>query len=128
MASEKLPALALIVPVLIVTAPIEALAQPAIAQEDQNCGPAPDNEAVSASSSAFLPEGGETIYLTACAGKHQPHGQGAVGAEQYPPLAGNPRLQGGHHPAWIGVNGISGMPAVGDYRSDEQIVAVVSYL
>lgn len=107
---------------------LATFATPALAQDDQARGPEPGDEAVGASASAFLPQDGETIYLTACAGCHQPQGQGAVGAGQYPPLSNNPRLEGGRYPAWIVINGISGMPALGGYLDDDQIVAVISYL
>jgi len=98
----------------------------AAAQEDSRAPRGDD--ALGASASEFLAKDGETLYLTACAGCHQPQGQGAIGAGSYPPLAGNPRLEGGRYPAWIVLNGISGMPALGGYMDDAQVVAVVSYI
>lgn len=102
-------------------------ATPAPAQDDSRAPRGSDTE-LGATASEFTARDGETLYLTACAGCHQPQGQGAVGAGQYPPLSGNARLQGGRYPAWIVVNGIGGMPALGDYMDDEQVVAVVSYM
>lgn len=81
-----------------------------------------------ATTDAFLPADGETLYLTACAGCHQPQGQGAIGAAAYPPLAANPRLEGYRYPVWIVLNGQAAMPAFGDWLSDAQVAAVVSYI
>lgn len=81
-----------------------------------------------ATTDAFLPQEGEALYLTACAGCHQPQGQGAIGAAAYPPLAANPRLQGYRYPTWIVLNGQAAMPAFGDWLSDAQVAAVVRYI
>ncbi|AHM05087.1 Putative Cytochrome C6 [Roseibacterium elongatum DSM 19469] len=81
-----------------------------------------------ATTEGFLAEDGATLYRTACAGCHQPQGQGAVGAAAYPPLAANPRLAGFRYPTWILLNGQAAMPAFGDWLSDAQVVAVVSYI
>ncbi|MDD9718989.1 cytochrome c [Dinoroseobacter sp. PD6] len=85
-------------------------------------------EALSASTDGFLVNSGEEIYMVACAGCHQPQGQGALGAAQYPTLAANPRLQSARYPAWIVVNGMGAMPAFNDWLSNEQIVEVVTYI
>ena len=81
-----------------------------------------------ATTDGFLAEDGETLYLTACAGCHQPQGQGAIGAAAYPPLAANPRLEGYRYPAWIVLNGQAAMPAFGDWLSNVQIAEVVRYI
>lgn len=81
-----------------------------------------------ATTDRFLPEEGETLYMTACAGCHQPQGQGAIGAAAYPPLAANPRLQGYRYPTWIVLNGTGAMPAFGDWLSDAQVAEVVRYI
>ena len=110
---------------------------PAIAQDegDDSVRPAsrPDRDqgsegALGASTERFLQEGGEELYLTVCAGCHQPQGTGAVGAGVYPPLAGNPMLEGSRYPAWIIVNGMAAMPSFGEWLSNEQVVEIVSYI
>lgn len=85
-------------------------------------------EALGATTESFSMEGGEEIYMVACAGCHQPQGQGAVGAGQYPALSANPRLEGGRYPAWIVVNGMGAMPPFDDWLDDAQIVEVVAYI
>lgn len=89
-------------------------------------GPGPDD--LGATSEGFLMEDGAGLYAAVCSGCHQPQGEGAVGAATYPPLAANPRLQGGQYPAWIIINGMGAMPAFDEWLSDDQIVAVVTYI
>ncbi|OAN79446.1 hypothetical protein A8B78_12000 [Jannaschia sp. EhC01] len=86
------------------------------------------SEALGVTTEGFLSRDGEDLYMTACAGCHQPQGQGAVGAGQYPPLAGNARLEFGRYPAWIIVNGLGAMRSFGPWLDDEQVVEVVAYL
>jgi len=81
-----------------------------------------------ATSDGFVLRDGEALYAAACSGCHQPQGQGAYGAGQYPTLAANPRLAGGRYPAWIVLNGMGGMPAFNSWLDDEQIIAVVTYV
>lgn len=109
-----------------------ALGTPALQAQDTEEGRQSEVSGASADLAAttdgFLPEEGEALYLTACAGCHQPQGQGAIGAASYPPLAGNPRLEGHRYPVWIVLNGQAAMPAFGDWLSDAQVAEVVSYI
>jgi mono/diheme cytochrome c family protein len=112
---------------------LAVLAAPAGAQDDSgDRQPSRSSEygvdALGADSERFLQEGGEDLYLTVCAGCHQPDGVGALGAGVYPPLAGNPMLEGGRYPAWIIVNGMGAMPSFGDWLSNEQVVEIVTYI
>lgn len=88
----------------------------------------PGAQDLGATTDAFLMEDGEAIYQSACAGCHQPQGQGAVGAATYPPLAANQRLEGGDYPAWIILNGMGAMPSFRGWLTDDQIVAVITFL
>lgn len=71
---------------------------------------------------------GEQIYATFCAGCHMPGGGGATGAGAYPALTGNPNLEYASYPITVIVNGQAGMPSLGNLLSDEQVVAVTSYI
>jgi mono/diheme cytochrome c family protein len=124
------------------TAPIALLAAlaapPAPAQDaggDDGVRPAsrPDRDqgpdgVLGASTDRFLQEDGAALYATVCSGCHQPQGAGAVGAGIYPPLAGNPMLEGSRYPAWIVVNGMGAMPSFGDWLTNAQVVEIVSYI
>jgi mono/diheme cytochrome c family protein len=109
------------------------LAYPAMTQQTGQQGRAgpdspPGTSALGATTEGFLADEGEEIYMTACAGCHQPQGQGAIGAGTYPPLSQNPVLEGSRYPAWIVVNGMGAMPSFADWLDDEQVVAVVDYI
>ncbi len=97
--------------------------QPGLAEPDAP----PGTKALGATTESFLAEDGESIYMTAGAGCHQPRGQGAAGG-RYPPLSANPVLRGSRYPAWIVVNGMGAMPSFADWLDDEQVVAVVGYI
>ena len=114
---------------LIIVAAICA-ALPAAAQDSGERQEPRDAAAaeLGATTDGFVLQDGEALYNAACAGCHQPQGQGAIGAGVYPPLAANPRLEGGRYPAWIVLNGMGAMPNFNDWLDDEQIVAVVSYI
>ncbi|WP_281825452.1 c-type cytochrome [Jannaschia rubra] len=71
---------------------------------------------------------GEVLYGTLCAGCHMPDGRGAVGAGFYPALAGNENLEYSGYAIYIIVNGQGGMPSLGHFLDDEQVVAVTSYI
>lgn len=73
-------------------------------------------------------ETGDDIYHAVCAGCHMPDAKGAVGAGQYPALAGNENLVVGDYPVMVIVNGLGGMPPFRQVLDDQQIVAVVDYL
>lgn len=71
---------------------------------------------------------GEVLYDTFCAGCHMPDGEGAEGAGLYPALRDNPQLEFAAYPISIIVNGQGGMPALGHLLTDEQVLAVTSYI
>lgn len=71
---------------------------------------------------------GKDIYQYLCRGCHQYDGSGAKGAGAYPALAGNANLEFGDYPVTVVVNGQKGMPPLGHMLSDEQVVAVVTYI
>jgi mono/diheme cytochrome c family protein len=71
---------------------------------------------------------GEELYTHICQACHMPAGQGAVGAGAYPALAGNPKLAAGAYPLVMVLHGRGGMPAIGQYLSNEQVAAVVNYV
>jgi mono/diheme cytochrome c family protein len=76
----------------------------------------------------FAPKGGEAIYKSICAGCHMPDGRGAEGSGKYPALAGNPRLAAAAYPIHVIVKGQKGMPPLGEFFDDDQVVAVVGYI
>jgi enamine deaminase RidA (YjgF/YER057c/UK114 family)/mono/diheme cytochrome c family protein len=71
---------------------------------------------------------GEQLYSTLCAGCHMPDGSGAVGAGAYPALKNNQLLEYANYPVSVIVNGQAAMPSLGHLLSDEQVVAVTSYI
>ena len=71
---------------------------------------------------------GEELYQTLCAGCHMPDGSGAVGAGAYPALRANPNLEFSGYATYIIVNGQAGMPSLGHFLDDEQVVALTNYL
>jgi mono/diheme cytochrome c family protein len=71
---------------------------------------------------------GEELYMTVCAACHMPDAKGAEGAGLYPALAGNPRLRSGSYPAYVVVNGMNGMPPLGQDMTDQQVADVVNYV
>ena len=71
---------------------------------------------------------GEEIYTTVCAACHMPDAKGAQGAGFYPALAGNPRLRSGTYPAYVLLNGMNGMPPLGQDMTDQQVADVVNYV
>lgn len=71
---------------------------------------------------------GKAMYARVCAGCHMPDGKGATGAGFYPPLAKNEKLISAGYPVAVLLNGLNGMPAVGDMMSDQQVADVVNYV
>lgn len=86
---------------------------------------------------AVLMAEGEKVYGAQCAACHQPTGQGLAG--NFPPLAGDPVVNGGPVEEHIGVvlnglsgkviNGVSYAAAMAPFGnlSDEQIASVITY-
>ena len=66
--------------------------------------------------------------MTVCAACHMPDGEVAKGAGFYPALAGNARLRAGTYPAYVVVNGMNGMPPLGEDMTDQQVADVVNYV
>ena len=71
---------------------------------------------------------GEQLYSTLCAGCHMPDGSGAVGAGAYPALKNNQLLEYANYPVSLIVNGRAAMPSLGHLLTDEQVVAITSYI
>tara|TARA_R110002020_G_scaffold104073_1_gene243682 strand:- start:513 stop:980 length:468 start_codon:yes stop_codon:yes gene_type:complete len=103
---------------------------------------APDPEALSqrASMDGKIPASdGKTIYEQVCQGCHMSEGRGAIGAGNYPALAGNPKTASSAYLAVTILKGRRNMPAFGSDRNQElfvaqswmddgQVAAVVNYL
>lgn len=82
---------------------------------------------------------GKAIYEQVCQGCHMAGGRGAIGAGNYPALAGNPKAASSAYLAVTILKGRRNMPAFGSDRSQElfvaqswmddgQVAAVVNYL
>jgi mono/diheme cytochrome c family protein len=76
----------------------------------------------------FEERSGQSIYENVCQGCHMPDAKGAIGAGQYPALAGDPRLAAKMYPAMLVLKGQGAMPVFGDVMDDEQIANVVNYV
>ena len=82
-----------------------------------------------ASASADLSDAtGEDLYKRVCAACHMPDAKGAEGAGFYPALAANPRLGSGAYPVYVVMNGMNGMPPLGELMTDAQVADVVNYV
>jgi mono/diheme cytochrome c family protein len=93
----------------------------------QNAEHSPPGPALSAGFK-FAEQSGEELYANVCQACHMPAGTGAIGAGAYPPLADDKRLEAGGYPVAVVVNGLRGMPPVGEMMNDDQVAAVVNYL
>jgi mono/diheme cytochrome c family protein len=71
---------------------------------------------------------GEELFMRVCAACHMPDAKGAEGAGRYPALAGNPRLSSGAYPLYVVMNGMNGMPPLGELMTDQQVADVVNYV
>lgn len=87
-----------------------------------------DAEGAFDSSSKFSETTGEAMYKHVCAGCHMADGMGAEGAGRYPALAKNPRLAAPGYPVYVLMNGLNGMPPLGDMMTDQQVADVVNYV
>ena len=118
---------------VMISAAAMCIAGTAIAQDTQDQDSERNDAAIGLPLETFSDDAitgteGEEIYNNVCSGCHMTEGSGAVGAGEYPPLAGNQNLEFANYPIYIIVNGQKGMPALGTMMSDEQIVEVVTYL
>jgi mono/diheme cytochrome c family protein len=77
---------------------------------------------------AFPQTQGADLYQVACQACHMPEGVGATAAASYPALAKDSRLKPKVFPITRVLNGSRAMPAFKSVLSNEQIVAVVSYV
>lgn len=77
---------------------------------------------------AFPQTQGDDLYAAVCQVCHMPQGAGATAAASYPALARDPRLKPKVYPITRVLNGSRAMPAFKDALSDQQVVAVVTYI
>ncbi len=78
---------------------------------------------------SFDEKTGESLYRGICQACHMDQGQGAsTGAGSYPALRANPRLAAAVYPVYNILHGRNGMPAVGNFMTDEQVAQVVNYV
>jgi mono/diheme cytochrome c family protein len=92
-------------------------------------GPAGDADGAFVTGARFSEPTGEAMYRRVCAGCHMPKGEGvSTGAGFYPALAANPKLEASGYPVYILLNGMNGMPPVGQMMSDQQVAEVVNYV
>lgn len=96
--------------------------------------PARTPAAIDAADGAFAGRGqfgetsGEAMYRRVCAACHMPDAKGAEGAGFYPALANNPKLEAAGYPMAVLMQGLNGMPPVGNMMSDQQAADVVNYI
>ncbi|MFC7519745.1 c-type cytochrome [Xanthomonas populi] len=76
----------------------------------------------------FAKASGQDVYQAICQGCHMPAGRGAVGAGEYPALAGNPKLSAGPYVIMMVLDGHAGMPGFSEILNDRQVAEVVSYV
>lgn len=76
----------------------------------------------------FSERSGAALYANVCQACHMPDGKGATGAGTYPALAGNDDLAAAGYPLSAVVNGLRGMPPIGEMMDDDQVAAVVNYV
>jgi mono/diheme cytochrome c family protein len=121
---NRKPALALAVGCVALTGALAASAGA------QNVAPPASPVAADADAAATVMSGpsGEQLYMRICAACHMPDGKGAQGAGFYPALAGNRRLGSGTYPTYVIMNGLNGMPPLGELMTDEQVAEVVNYV
>lgn len=98
------------------------IAHPALAQSDLSSG------TIFSRGNQFEQRNGKALYENICQGCHMPDAKGAVGAGQYPALAGNSKLSTPLYPTVIVLKGLRSMPAFSDELDDEQIAQVVNYV
>jgi mono/diheme cytochrome c family protein len=77
---------------------------------------------------AFPQTQGADLYQAACQACHMPEGVGATAAASYPALAKNSRLKPKVYPITRVLNGSRAMPSFKGVLSNEQIVAVITYV
>ena len=71
---------------------------------------------------------GASLYAHVCAACHQADGRGAVGAADYPALAGDARLASTDYVVSVLFGALGDMPALGAAMSDAQVADVVNYV
>ena len=76
----------------------------------------------------FSEQGGAELFRNICAGCHQPDAKGAVGAGAYPSLVADKKLVSSNFMLAVLLDGLKGMPPVGDMMSDAQVADVINYV
>jgi mono/diheme cytochrome c family protein len=76
----------------------------------------------------FSEQGGADLFRNVCAACHQPDAKGAVGAGAYPSLVADGNLAESDFMLAVLLDGLKGMPPVGDMMSDAQVADVVNYV
>jgi mono/diheme cytochrome c family protein len=76
----------------------------------------------------FEEQGGAALFVSVCAGCHQPDANGASGAADYPALTKNKTLASADYLQRLLLSGQKGMPPVGQMMSDQQIADVINYV
>lgn len=109
---------------LVTAATLALTALPALAQDDAPMPPAGWFE----SPAKLTQTGGAEIYGAICVACHMPDGQGAIGAGEYPALAGNENLLAADYPVYVILNGLRAMPSLAPVLDDAQISEVVNYV
>lgn len=89
---------------------------------------APDRHVPDFGKAGYSATDGKALYESLCAGCHMPDGKGAIGAGEYPSLAGNDLLLSASYPIYLIINGQAAMPSLGHLLDDEQILAVTDYI
>ena len=89
---------------------------------------APQKSAAMSHGWVFSEKGGADLFRNVCADCHQPDAKGAVGAGAYPSLVADEELASPDFVVSVLLNGLKGMPPVGDMMSDAQVADVVNYV
>lgn len=110
------------------TVPLERAGLSGLEAQNTISGPADPLEVTRAGIEAYAVDGGEELYLAACASCHMADGLGARGAGVYPALAGNPKMQRYEYVTTLILHGAGGMPGFQDFLTDEQVAEIVNYV
>ncbi len=106
----------------IVLVVLAAVAGPALAAD------VPASNAGMSQGWEFSEQGGADLFRNVCAGCHQPDAKGAVGAGAHPSLVADKKLVSSNFMLAVLLDGLKGMPPVGDMMSDPQVADVINYV
>ena len=76
----------------------------------------------------FTQTDGKALYRTSCQACLMEDGKSAIGAGEYPPLAGNAKMVSKYYIVAVLLTGYHGMPRFGDQMDDAQIAKVSNYV